>query len=346
MLRRSGLAALVLVASAAFLSGCGSLGSSTVHAVAEFTLPTGSQPTGIAGGSDSNIWFCEAGTNKIGVRFRSTGSITEYSTGLTASAGLGQMISVGDYLYFVETNASKIGRIHNTDGTITEYATPSANAGPISLCKGPSTDANAIYVLENTVNKIARFDLGTLTFPSGQEYTIPTASCNATSIATGDDNNLYFTEFASNKIGQMTPWTSTTTPAFVEFTTGITASSGPYAIAYGGDSAMYFSEKLGNRIGRITTNGTSTITPTVNEYSLQSGSTSPAGITLGPDNNLWFVMNGSGSDRLGQILTGSYNEGEAALKSTGANALFIATGADSYLWWSENGVDKLGFYKA
>ena len=72
-------------------------------------------------------------------------------------------------------------------------------------------------------------------------------------IAVGSDGNLWFTEFAANKIGEINP----VTHAISDFTIPTTAS-GPVAIVAGPNGNMWFTESGGvGKIGEInpTTHG-------------------------------------------------------------------------------------------
>ena len=67
-------------------------------------------------------------------------------------------------------------------------------------------------------------------------------------IVAGPDGNLWFTEYAGNRIGKITP-----AGVITEYSVGISPSSAPWGIAPGPDGNMWFTESRGQRIGRITT---------------------------------------------------------------------------------------------
>jgi virginiamycin B lyase len=95
-----------------------------------------SQPSGIAAGSDGNLWFTEKGINKIG-KITTAGTITQYSSIPTTNAQPGSITAGSDgALWFTE--GTKIGRI-TTSGTVTEYDVPggATGNGPSSIVTGP-----------------------------------------------------------------------------------------------------------------------------------------------------------------------------------------------------------------
>jgi hypothetical protein len=120
-----------------------------------------------------------------------------------------------------------------------------------------------------------------------------TPGAQPSGITAGPDGNLWFTEVAANRIGQITPLGVVT-----EFSAGISPGAQPVAIAAGHDGNLWFTENGGDRIGRITPLGV------VNEFS--AGITPGAflfGIASGPDHNLWFAEDGG--NRIGRITVGS-----------------------------------------
>jgi len=62
---------------------------------------------------------------------------------------------------------------------------------------------------------------------------------------TGPDGNLWFTEYASDQIGRMTP-----AGVVTEFP--LPAGSAPYGIVVGPDGNLWFAETGSNKIGRMT----------------------------------------------------------------------------------------------
>jgi len=79
------------------------------------------------------------------------------------------------------------------------------------------------------------------------EFAVPTSNSGLEGIAAGPDGNLWFTEYAGNKIGRITPGGTIT-----EFPMP-TARSRPEGITAGPDGNLWFIEFFANKIGRIMT---------------------------------------------------------------------------------------------
>ena len=102
------------------------------------------------------------------------------------------------------------------------------------------------------------------------EFTIPTANSQPLDgNVAGPDGNLWFTEFAGNKIGRITP-----AGTFTEFPLP-TANSQPIGIVTGPDGNLWFTEQGGNRIGQITPGGA------IMQFSIPTANSTPTGIALG-----------------------------------------------------------------
>ena len=120
--------------------------------ITEYPVPTvASRPDGIAAGPDGNLWFTEAGGNKIG-RITPTGSITEYPVPTANSYPYGIAAGPDGNLWFTEWFGNKIGRITPV-GSITEYPVPTGDSRPLGMAAGP--DGN-LWFTEYWGNKIGR----------------------------------------------------------------------------------------------------------------------------------------------------------------------------------------------
>src|SRR5579884_797324 len=98
----------------------------------EIFLPHGSNPSGIATGSDHNLWITEPGINKI-ARMTPSGSITGQFIIPTANSGAAWITQGADgQLWFTETTANKIGRLTTTGG-FRQWTIPTANSRPTSI---------------------------------------------------------------------------------------------------------------------------------------------------------------------------------------------------------------------
>jgi hypothetical protein len=148
----------------------------------------------IAAGPDGNLWFTEAGRNRIG-RITTAGVLTEFSAGISPG-GEPEGIAVGPdgNLWFTEIAGNRIGRLdlaQTAADTTTTLRTSTATAvfGQTEL-------------LTSTVNSEARVPTGTVIFKDGN-MVLGTAQLNAASQATlavslGVGNHALTASFVSN----------------------------------------------------------------------------------------------------------------------------------------------------
>jgi streptogramin lyase len=287
--------------------------------ITEVDVPTaGSLPIGVTTGPDSNIWFTENGGNKIAKLIPATGVITEFSSGITAGAGL-TLITPGPdgNLWFCEQAQAKVARI-TLEGVVTEF---DVGGGPSGIIAG--ADGN-MWFTEWSTNKIARI----ATDGSGfTEFAIPTASARPIEIKVGVDGNLWFGENEGNKIGRVT-----VDGTITEFDVPTPASL-PAGISNGLDGNIWFTETDGDNIGRLlpvdtlmpngvalsgqttlpdaTTYPAGTVLPdgtvlpvgTITEWDVPTAASSPGGISPGPDGRLWFAE--QEGNKIGRVSTGA-----------------------------------------
>jgi streptogramin lyase len=177
-------------------------------------------------------------------------------------------------------------------------------------------------------------------------------------MATGSDNNVWFTETNAARVGKITPngvvteypipsgsmgsdivagasgtlWfldgaaigKVTTTGQITEFPVALSPSS-VAGIAYGSDANLWFTDLNANKIGKMTPTGT------VTEYALPHNFESPYDIAAGPDGNLWY-SNGVGN--VGKITTaGVITEYSGPAN---ANVCSIAAGPHGKLYAAED----------
>jgi virginiamycin B lyase len=193
------------------------IGAITLNGVVtNFPLGSGSRPSGITSGPDTNLWFTES-------IFDSLGSLV----------------------------ATKIGRMTIT-GVVTEFPLSLSNSNPAGITAGP--DGNLWFADAGVSNVIGRVTTAgvvtTFQIPTRPSPCSPLGCSSGTAaITAGPDGNLWFAESATDKIGRIT-----TAGVITEFPLPATGS-GPYAITAGPDGALWFTEQLSRRIGRITTAG-------------------------------------------------------------------------------------------
>jgi len=143
-------------------SGSGVIGTVTTAGLFSFyTIPnlnngaTISNPVGIVSGFNNDLWFTDPGNSAIG-QITTTGSITEYTQGLT-SADIPTGITQGPDGNYWFTDPSDfptnpIGQI-TPNGVITLYPTPTSSSGPMGITQGP--DKN-LWFTESAANQIGQ----------------------------------------------------------------------------------------------------------------------------------------------------------------------------------------------
>ena len=170
-------------------------------------------------------------------------------------------------------------------------------------------------------------------------YSISPPVCGAwayrpTSIATGPDGALWFTNFSDNLIGRTTT-AGVTTLSPLPFKWDGTEGNG--GITSGSDGALWFLADSGLAIERITTSGS------ISTFPLPSGIGLAFGIASGPDGALWFTIdNNRGDNAIGRLTTSGQftiftnpGLGTSTLPSDDPQTLWdIVSGPDGALWFS------------
>ncbi len=327
--------ALLAVAALLALSVPTNMAMAAPGEVSEFSVPTeGSRPTGIAPGSDGNLWFTEEAANQIG-RITPGGEITEFPVPTANSQPVGITAGPDGNLWFTEQAANQIGRI-TTAGEITEFPLGLNGSQPTAIAVGPDgkvlfTELGAgrvglmapngdytWYSFQSEYNWSSRAT-GITAGPDGElwvsarasgylgwlwvgpqneatlgPFAIPTPHSEPGDLAAGPDGNLWFTEMAANQIGRRSLLSSPSPDAPAEFPLP-TPAARPTGIAAGPDGNMWFTEPSANRIGGITPKGR------ITEFALPAGG-DPIEITAGPDGNMWFTE--PSANRIGRITPG------------------------------------------
>jgi virginiamycin B lyase len=242
-----------------------------------FFIPTrNSQPSGIATGSDGNIWFTESAGNRIGhvVSFK----VHEYALPSPSSEPRGIAAGPDGALWFTEGVGNRIGRI-TTTGRITQYALPLAQSEPARITTGAD---GALWFTEQGTGRIGRITTG----GKITQYTIPTPASSPFGITPGPGGDLWFTEGATGKIGDIT-----LAGVITEF--ALAPGSNPRDIAAGTDGGLWFTEAGTNQVSHITTSGV------VSTFSIPSQSSGAFGITTGIRGAVWFAE--SATDKVSEL---------------------------------------------
>ncbi len=166
------------------------------------------------------------------------------------------------------------------------------------------------------------------------QYTIPTASSQPMGIAVGSDGNLWFTEFAASKLGQLLHGghiMEQVTPSRKAEPNGIASGSGP-------NLNLWFTETSRATVGQITVAGQPFV-----EYQLPDPAARPVGITLGSDGNMWLTDQGTNSIwRIQSIRRKPFVKFTQFRLTGNAQPLTITNGPDDALWFTEPGTNSIG----
>jgi virginiamycin B lyase len=153
-------------------------------------------------------------------------------------------------------------------------------------------------------------------------------------IASGSDGNLWFTEYATSKIGRITPGGGAR--PVKQF--ALPRSWCPVGIAADSSSSgLWFTSYCKNAIGHIAVDGTIKI------YSLPHGGSEYTGIAVGKDGNLYIADRGNAA--IGQVrISGDAVTGFSEVKvgknsfdgRPNADLLGVAQTGDGTIWWTNN----------
>lgn len=211
---------------------------SVTGAINEYSSGSG-RTSGIAIGSDGNIWFGDVDHFAVAKMDPVTHVVTDYwiPPGTSANPNNGAypvQITAGPdaNLWVVDEPENTIWKV-TTGGNFTGYQFSGTHRGFNSITVGAD---NNLWIGEPSANLIGRMTIaGALT-----EYPIPTAAAGVGGIGLGPDGNVWFTENNANKIAVITP-----AGAITEFPIP-TGNSLPRRPAAGPDGHVWFPENVGN----------------------------------------------------------------------------------------------------
>lgn len=147
--------------------------------------------SGITTGPDGNIWFCDLTGNNIWRYDLAAHALSKFPIPTPNSFPEDLTTGPDGNLWFTERSAGKIARI-TTSGVITEVA--SGLADPRSIVLGPDGNLWTNLAFDPFLARIT---------PTGEITLFPIPS-RAEALALGNQNNFLITEFASNRIAQVT----------------------------------------------------------------------------------------------------------------------------------------------
>ena len=160
-------------------------------------------------------------------------------------------------------------------------------------------------------------------------------------IVLGPDDNFWFAEFATSRIGRIGGVGSANT--ITEFT--LPAGRGPLNLTVGPDGNIWFTENTGDRIGRFNPRAGSdaAVQASIVEFAVPGAGSQPNDIVSGPDGALWFTQ--TGSDQIGRITTaGVVTEFTIPVPNSAAfsDPEDIVSGPGGHLYFTDFGRDQIG----
>lgn len=298
----------------------------------DFVVSPGRSPNPytIVTGPDQNLWFVEAGGEKVG-RITTAGVITEFS--ITGAQSLVGITSGPDgNLWFTDQLTGKVGHISTSGTNITQFTLP-AGTFPQGITSGPDGKLWFVEQKQNGLFKIGKMTTsGTLT-EYASNINVGTyqfaSNYGDASIVSGSDGNLWFVNpqnAVNGQIGRITTGGAITSFPLADF---------PLGVAAGPDGNLWVTEFI--HVARVTTSGTET------EFSLLVGNTQYGAsntITAGPDGKLWFATT---NNRAVNVTT-------AGVVTVFATSLYppisfvssITSGPDGALWLLGNLTNEIG----
>jgi len=162
--------------------------------ISSFDLGKGALAERLTAGPDGAIWFTDPAGNRIG-RLGLDGT-TAYVPLPTPDSGPAGIISGSDgNLWITEHAANRVARLTPL-GTLTEFLLPHGG-GPAGIAEGRD---HRLYIAENTGNRIDRLSMDGRV----EEFPLPTRDARPDGVITASDGDIWFTEFAAEKVGRFT----------------------------------------------------------------------------------------------------------------------------------------------
>jgi len=260
-----------------------------------------------------DIWFTEKDANKIG-KMTQAGVCTEYAITTPAVQPISIVFDVDtSNLWFDEVNAAKIGKMTSA-GVCTEYSTPAGWS--LSL----DTTNNFLW-FASVGNNITKLGINE---PVGlNSYPITSAGANVGGTvvhpATGD---LWFTEYANDKIGKMTSAGVCTEYGIMTENAGATDIT-----VYPTTGDLWFTENSAGAIGKMTTAGVYT------EYLMPYAFASPGEMTINANNGDIWVFEQQNHSFVKMTQAGVFTEYPITTTTATVNGLVFDT-YNNRLWFT------------
>lgn len=232
----------------------------------------------ISGASRVDVWFAEAGADRIG-RLAYTDTLhyalQEYALA-AGSEPLNVAVDDGGDVWFTEAGRNRIGRLNPATAAIAEFEPLTAGSRPADLALAPD---GSVWFTQMLADQVAH-----LVVASESNYTVTEYA--HTSLAGGrpygialSGGSVYLAQTANDRVTRFTPpgsWLDTRAMAAVLVE--------PYALAVDSSGGVWGTERAGNRVDRFEF-GTY---PSANLYVLSPPGSMPSGIAIAADDSVWI----------------------------------------------------------
>jgi virginiamycin B lyase len=301
--------------------------------LAEFSGPF-SVPVDILTGPDGNLWVLNSGS-------RGASTITVIAPDLTikgnytipTSNASASAITVGPdgNLWFVEEAASKIGKV-TPAGDITEYPIPNT-LEDVGFASGP-------LEVSATPTSLVTGPDGAIWFTESSTHSIgrittdgvlsrvSTPGLQPGSITVGPDHAIWFTDTSYHDSIDRLNADGSVTTFALPSTFAM-----PTSLTAGPDGALWFVESFNQAVGRITMDGA------VTEMPIRAGVQTPQRLTFDSAGNIWVTGSGSG---LVRITPDGFTTDVGLQSGAIGSILGVTTGPDGAIWFTDTSRDQVG----
>lgn len=144
--------------------------------------------------SSGNLWFMQ--TNGTVGKLSTTGTKTYYTAAVTNAQGMQMTEGPNNTgIWYPQQSSNEIVNV-SPAGAVTTYTIPTAASQPYGIVAA----CNKLWVAEYATDKIAEFDPSTNNWT---EYNVPTASAKPFQMAVDANGQVWFTEWAANKVAMI-----------------------------------------------------------------------------------------------------------------------------------------------
>ena len=157
-------------------------------------------PYGITVDAHDMVWFTESTNNRIGRLDPTTGSIRLFAISNSSVSFMEIASDTHGIIWATSFNGNQLLQLDPTTGTFMSYTAPSTTPGSGGLYGLTVTNSDEVWVTVPAENALARFDIRTHHF---LYHTIPSPNSFPLGLAMGTQEQLWFTEAGSDKVGML-----------------------------------------------------------------------------------------------------------------------------------------------